>query len=102
MGNDFYNAVVDIEFFDELQENRFKIFRFKVEGIRKYNELFIRTETSECNGKNIIFGKLTNKKEFKNKKKETKRTIILYPQMESQNLFICIDGQGINNLLRRG
>ena len=96
METDFYDAIIDIKSFIELQENR-------EEGITKYNKFFNIIDILGYNdkGKNFILGKLTNKKEFKNKTIETKGISTLYSEIETHILFESVDYQKISNLLSK-
>ena len=110
---DFYDIIIDIESFDDLKKNGWKI-ESSAKGNEKYN-YFINVNEDESKdensalakkklnrigvlgvsdvGKTFILKKLIGKNDDVNQKK-TKGISVIYPEIESDNLFVCIDSQG--------
>ena len=108
----FYDLIIDIESFNDLKENGWKIEKSQ-DGSDKY-EFFKEENTGESKeksqnskkklnrigvlgvsgvGKTFILKKLIGKNDDDNQNK-TKGISVIYPKKDSDNLFACIDSQG--------
>ena len=106
---DFYDIVFNIDSFADLKaesDDGWKIDMTDT-GENKYN--FFSNLDSKDNiqvnrigvlgasgvGKTFVLEKLINKYDkFKNQKIKTKGISVIYPEIESKNLFVCLDSQG--------
>ena len=109
---DFYDIIFYIDSFADLKDKGWKLSRTE-DGVSKYNfysnkdsenkdEEKDNKEKKEVNrigilgssgvGKTFVLGKLINK-EIKEDFK-TKGISIIYPEINSNNLFVCLDSQG--------
>jgi len=103
----FYDLVVDIESFNDLKNEGWKI-ESTSDGEKKYDYFKELTpddkepEKKNLNrigvlgvsgvGKTFILKKLINKQD--DNIPETKGISVIYPEIKSENLFVCIDSQG--------
>ena len=103
----FYDLVVDIESFNDLKNDGWKIEstsegQYKYEYFKNTNSEDKEAEKKALNrigvlgvsnvGKTFILKKLINKKDDIIPK--TKGISVIYPEIGSDNLFVCIDSQG--------
>ncbi len=106
---DFYDIIIDIESFNDLKGKGWKI-ECSENGKKKYNYFCNENEDESKDlskkklnrigvlgvsdvGKTFILKKLIGKNDDDNQKK-TKGISIIYPEIDSDNLFVCIDSQG--------
>ena len=104
---EFYDLIIDIESFNDLKSDGWKILMSQ-DGKDRYE--FFKNESDdqkEANkklnrigilgvsgvGKTFILKKLIDKTEDTEQKK-TKGISVIYPKINSKNLFVCIDSQG--------
>ena len=104
---DFYDLIIDIESFNDLKSEGWKI-EMSEDGLKKYDNFKSDSDDQKeakkkLNrigilgvsgvGKTFILKKLIDKKENTEQKK-TKGISVIYPEIGSENLFVCIDSQG--------
>ena len=102
---DFYDIIIDIESFKDLKSEGWKIMMSQ-DGKNKYEHY--KTEGNEKDffrlnrigflgvsdvGKTFILKKLINKEDNIIQKK-TKGISVIYPKIDAEGLFVCLDSQG--------
>ena len=104
---DFYDVIIDIDSFQDLKSKGWEI-KMTEEGQKKYNffsnQQQNKKENIELNrigilgvsgvGKSFILGKLIDNKDLKENNIETKGISVIYPEVNSKQLFVCLDSQG--------
>ena len=108
---DFYDIVFNIDSFADLKakENDGWKIEMSEKGQKKY-DFFCNKKTKDKSkievnrigglgasgvGKTFVLGKLLNKLDkLGNKKIKTKGISVIYPEINSENLFVCLDSQG--------
>ena len=106
----FYDLIIDIESFDDLKSEEKKGWeiRCKEDGWKKYEYFTDNIDEEKSKkllnrigilgvsqvGKTFILKKLINKKGKNDEKINTKGISVIYPEIKSDNLFVCIDSQG--------
>ena len=106
---DFYDIIIDIESFNDLKGKGWKI-ECSENGKKKYNYFCNENEDESKDlskkklnrigvlgvsdvGKTFILKKLIGKNDDDNQKK-TKGISVIYPEKDTDNLFVCLDSQG--------
>ena len=103
MDVDFYDVVLDITSFEDLKNHNGWNIYFTEKGKEKYDYPYYEYEFKNKNmheigilggykvGKTYIINKLLNKKNINNIDIKTKGISVLYPKINSTNLFVILD-----------